>query len=128
MELNFLERRRGIDRWPEVTATITNIEQPYNDPKHDFLSLVTYAFKDETGGYFGGTYQMRTSDFSDSFMTGSMIQIRYNPNNPDKSWCEDDYWRTGFGLWQRVGFPILMLSLVAVTLIALGVIFILKRQ
>ncbi|HEY1901281.1 MAG TPA: DUF3592 domain-containing protein [Terracidiphilus sp.] len=128
MDFNLWERWRGIDQWPEAAATVTNIEQPFADPKHDFLSVVSFTFKDKTGEYFAGTFQMRTQDFTDDFMTGNTVKIRYYPTNPNKTWYEDDYFRSGFGLWQNRGFPILMLSIVLFFLLTFALITIFKRH
>jgi hypothetical protein len=49
LDWNRSELRAGIDKWPEKEATVTKIDQPFNDGKHDFLSVVTYTFKDESG-------------------------------------------------------------------------------
>jgi len=127
VDLNLWERRHGVDQWPEANATVTSIEQPYNN-KESFLSVITFSFKDQAGEYFSGTFQMRTRDFADDFMTGSTVTIRRNPANPNKTWYEGDYSRSGFGLWQGKEFLILMFCLVVILILAMGVITVLKRH
>jgi uncharacterized protein DUF3592 len=96
IDWNSSERRAGVDRWPETEATVTGIEQPFVGGKYDFLSVVAYTFKDSSGEYFAGKYQTPTSELGD-VMEGAAIRIRYNPKNPNKSWCADDYYRSGSG-------------------------------
>lgn len=59
-------------------------------------------------------------------MTGSIITIRYNPKNPDKSWSEDDYYRTGFGRFQAFDYPIALLSIAVLGLLTIGAILLIK--
>lgn len=120
-EWNSTERRKGVDRWPEAEATVTNIEQQY-DPKFSFLSVITFTFKDQAGEYFEGKFEMKTADFPDDFMTGSTITIRYNPRNPDKNWCADDYYRAGFGRFQTFDYPIAFLVLFVLFVVGIAVI------
>jgi hypothetical protein len=122
MDWNSTELRRGIDKWPETQATITSIDQPYNNKKYGFLSVVRYTFQDASGEYWAGKYETRTADLPDELMTGSTISIRYNPKNPDKSWTEDDYWRSGFGRFQSFDYPIAFLALIVFFLLAIAVI------
>lgn len=131
VEWNSSERRKGIDRWPEAQATVTRIDQPYaNGRKIDlsFLSVIQFRFKGSSGEYFAGEYAMRTSDLPDDLMTGSVINIRYNPKDPDKNWCADDYYRAGFGRWQKFGFPILMLSIFLLGLLATGIALLIRSR
>ena len=128
MDWNWSEQRLRVDKWPGVEATVSDIDQPFSSPKFAFLSVITFRFKDESGEYHAGKYQMPTRDLPDGFMTGSKITIRYNPKNPDKSWCEDDYFRSGFGRWQSFGFPLLFWSLVGVTLLLVALISLIKSR
>jgi len=122
LDWNSSELRSGVDKWPETQATVTNIEQPFNDGKNDFLSVVTYTFKDESGEYCEGRYQTRTSELPDELMEGSAITIRYNPTNPRKSWCADDYYRSGFGRLQSFDYPITIMVIVGVFVLLIAVI------
>ena len=100
---NSSERRAGVEQWPETEATVTGIEQPFVGGKYDFLSVVSYTFKDASGEYFAGKYQTPTSELPDDVMEGATIRIRYSPKNPNRSWCADDYFRSGFGRIFGVG-------------------------
>jgi hypothetical protein len=122
MDWNSSELHAGVDKWPEVPATVTDIEQPYNDGKHDFLSVITYTFKDESGEYWEGRYEARTTELPGELMEGAAITIRYNPQNPKKSWCEDDYYRTGFGRFQSFDYPITLMVIVGAFLLLIAVI------
>jgi hypothetical protein len=119
---NISERRAGVAQWPETDATVTRIDQPYTDRELDFLSVVSYTFKDASGEYFAGKYHTRTTDLPDDVFTGATIQIRYNPKDPDKSWCADDYYRSGFGRFHKFGFPVLLLCIAGTTLLAIVII------
>jgi hypothetical protein len=122
MDWNSSELRAGVDKWPEAQATVTDIEQPYNDGKHDFLSVITYTFKDNVGEYWEGKYETRTIDLPTDLMEGAEITIRYNPKNPRKSWCEQDYYRSGFGRFQSFDYPITLMVMVGVFLLLIAVI------
>lgn len=122
MGWNGSELRAGVDKWPEAQATVTNVEQPFVGGKLDFLSVITYTFKDPTGEYFAGKYQTPTSELPDDVTEGGTITIRYNLKNPNKSWCEDDYYRSGFGRFQSYDYPIVMLVMVVCFLLIIGVI------
>ena len=102
---NSSERQAGVEQWPETEATVTGIEQPFVGGKYDFLSFVSYTFKDASGEYFAGKYQTPTSELPDDVMEGATIRIRYSPKNPNRSWCADDYFRAGFGRFQRFDYP-----------------------
>lgn len=121
VEWNSSERRRGVDQWPEAKATVIRIEQPFTNQRFAFLSVIQFTFKDSSGEYFAGKYQMRTVDLPDNLMTGSTISIRYNPKNPDKNWCADDYFRAGIGRWQAFDFPMFMLSMLLLALLVIGI-------
>jgi hypothetical protein len=111
-----------------VRATVTEIDQPFHDQKFGFLSVISYSFKDASGQYFAGKYQTPTDHLPDDMTEGSMITIRYNPENPDKSWCEDDYYRTGFGRFQAFDYPITLLVLVLCFLLIFAMIEILHLR
>lgn len=122
---------RRVDSWPETQATVTNIGQPYNDGndmKRDFLSVISFTFKDSKGEYYAGRYHMRTRDLPDDLMTGSTITIRYNPKGPARNWCAEDYYRAGLGRWHAYGFPVLMLWLFLIWLFLMGLILIFKSH
>ena len=122
MEWNSSELRAGVDKWPETQATVTNIEQPYTGAKYEFLSVITYTFKDDSSEYWQGKYETPTSDLPDDVTEGAAITIRYNPRNPRKSWCEDDYYRSGFGRFQSFDYPIAMLTMIGLMLLLFAVI------
>jgi len=119
---NSSERRAGVDEWPEAEATVTDIEQPFVGGKFDFLSVVSYTFKDASGQYFAGKYQTPTSELPEDVTEGATIRIRYNPKNPDKNWCADDYFRSGFGRFQSFGYPIAFLCLVGIFVTCVAII------
>jgi hypothetical protein len=116
---NSSELRAGIDRWPVAQATVTNIDQLYNQ-KHSFLSVITFTYKDKADEYYAGKFHMRTADLPDDLMTGSAIAIRYDPKDPDKSWSEYDYYRAGFGRFQTFDYPIAFVSLVLFIVLLIG--------
>ena len=123
MEWNSSELRAGVDKWPETQAAVTNIEQVSLSAGNDsFLSVITFRFKDGRGEYFEGNFRMRTDEMPDDLMTGSTISIRYNPKNPNKSWSEYDYYRSGFGRFQSFDYPVVMLVMVGVFLLLIAVI------
>jgi Protein of unknown function (DUF3592) len=128
VEWNSSERRKGVDGWPEAHATVTSIEQPFTNRDFAFLSVIQFTFKDNSGEYFAGKYQMRTSDLPEDLMTGSTISIRYNPKNPNKNWCADDYFRAGFGRWQAYGFPIFLLSILLLVLLLTGIAMLIRSR
>ena len=128
MEWNSSERREGVDRWPEAQATVTSIEQPYTNQNFANLSVIQFTFKNSSGEYFAGKYTMRTTDLPDDLMTGSVITIRYNPNDPDKNWCADDYYRAGFGRWRSHGYPVLMLCLFLAWLLVMALVFLFRTH
>jgi hypothetical protein len=119
---NSSELRAGVDKWLVVQATVTEIDQPFHDQKFGFLSVITYTFKDASGEYFAGKYQTPTDQLPAHMTEGSTITIRYNPNNPDKSWCADDYYRAGFGRFQTFDYPITMVVLVLGLLLLVAMI------
>jgi hypothetical protein len=119
---NSSERRAGIDQWPEAEATVTGIEQPFVGAKFGFLSVVSYTFKDASGEYFAGKYQTPTSELADDVTEGATIKIRYNPKNPNKSWCAHDYLRAGFGRFQSFDYPIALLCLLVFSLAFIAII------
>jgi len=122
MDWNSSERHAGVDKWPEATATVTSIEQPFVGGKYHFLSVVSYTFKDPSGEYWAGNYQMPTSDLPDDVTEGAAITIRYNPQNPRKSWCEDDYFRCGFGRFQSFDYPVAMLLMIGIFVLLIAAI------
>jgi hypothetical protein len=128
VEWNSSERRKGVDGWPEAQATLTRIEQPFTNRRDAFLSIIQFTFKDSSGEYFAGKYLMRTTDLPDDLTAGSVITIRYNPQDPNKNWCADDYYRAGFGRWQKFGFPILILSIFLLGLLATGIALLIRSH
>ena len=122
LDWNRSERRAGVDQWPETEALVTGIEQPFVGGKFDFLSVVSYTFKDAAGEYYAGKYQTPTRDLPDDVMEGAKIRIRYNPKNPNKSWCADDYFRSGFGRFQNFNYPIALLCLILISLVCVAII------
>jgi hypothetical protein len=119
---NSSERRAGVDKWPETDATVTGIEQPFVGGRYDFLSVVSYTFKDASGEYFAGKYQTRTVDLPDGAFEGATIRIRYNPKNPNKSWSAEDYYRSGFGRFQAFDYRIALLCLILLTMLLVAAI------
>jgi len=71
---------------------------------------------------------MRTVDLPEDLMTGSTITIRYDPKNPDRNWCADDYYRAGFGRWQSYGFPLFMLWMFLGFLLLMGLVVLFKHR
>ena len=122
MAWNSSERRAGVDNWPEAQATVTGIEQPFVGGKYDFLSVVSYTFKDPSGEYWAGTYQTPTNDLPDDVTEGATIRIRYNPRNPRKNLCEDDYFRTGFGRFQSFDYPVAMMVMIGIFVLLIAAI------
>ncbi len=121
IDWNGSERRAGVDQWPETEATVTGIEQPSVGGKFDFLSVVSYTFKDTSGEYFAGKYQTPTRELPDEVMEGATIEIRYNPKNPNKNWCPDDYSRSGFGRFQSFDFRIALLCVIVIFIVCVAI-------
>lgn len=119
---NSSERRAGVEQWPETEATVTGIDQPFVGGKYDFLSVDSYTFKDASGECFAGKYQTPTSELPGDIMEGAMIRIRYSPKDPNISWCADDYFRSGFGRFQRFDYPIALLCMIVFFLICIAII------
>lgn len=123
MRANLLERWWGVERWPETTAIISAIDQPFEDPKHRHLAEVRFSFLDSIGEPYRDSFYARTADLEERLTVGSAVKIRYNPRNPDWTWFEGDYRRKGTGLWEfgwrprvwiAVSLASLLLSLIAV--------------
>jgi hypothetical protein len=89
MLIELLERWRGVDRWPETTATVYSVNR-YNGGDAGDLADVTFRYQDGQGGYQAGCYTVNSYTSLYNIEKDDTFSLRYNPAKP-KQYFSGEY-------------------------------------
>jgi hypothetical protein len=119
MLIEVWERLRGVNQWPETTATVSSINR-YAAPKAGgFLADVSFNYQDKQGEYQSGLYKVESHSSLYNFKPGDTFPLRFNPTRPQQ-YFSPEYGKTSKGvLW---GYILLTAFLIWLT------VFILQNQ
>ncbi|MGA2217914.1 MAG: hypothetical protein ABSG51_07500 [Terracidiphilus sp.] len=85
----FLLKMRGVDRWPEVQATVRSVK-PFEEPsyeRYEFprkLADVTFAYTDSQGELQYGCITVNDGSSLYDAKEDETFSIRVNPTHPEE--------------------------------------------
>ena len=87
-EYGWIERLRGVDRWPLVRATVTSVQQTSEGGRGGAWRRVffTYRFRSED---YGGEFSVDSNSSVYEVATGDSFEIQCNPRKPSRYFCEE---------------------------------------
>ena len=113
-----LTRWYGVDRWPEVDATVMFCEEevPNKNEKGPSASArITFFYRDLSGSIHGGHLYVDDESHLYSLKQNDAFRIRFDPENPSNYYCRDAatyHSELPFVFWSLVGLVLLSVLII----------------
>ncbi len=88
MLIKIWERIRGIDKWPETTATVTSVNY-YSASKAGDLADVGFRYRDAKGEDHYGSYTVDSMTSLYNINADDTFSVWYNPKKPDQNFSDE---------------------------------------
>jgi hypothetical protein len=111
VEYSFIERLRGIDKWPVVSATVTSVEQLSEGGRGGAWRRVTFTYRAGSED-FGGSLKVDSYSSVYELAAGDAFDIQYAPSKPSRYFCEEA--RSPFSTIFRIMFAVVLLFVLLV--------------
>lgn len=111
MGYGWIDRLRGVDRWPSVQATVTSVEQTSEGGRGGAWRSVffTYRYRSED---FEGKLSVDSNSSVYEVAAGDTFDIQCNPRTPSRYFCEEA--QTLFSTVMRITLVIVLLVILFV--------------
>ena len=88
MDYTFIERLRGIDRWPVASATVTSVEQLSEGGRGGAWRKVVFSYRAGSEDYCGN---FKVDSYSSVYEVAASeaFEIQYDPRKPSRYFCEE---------------------------------------
>lgn len=88
MEYSWIDRMRGVDKWPLADATVTTVEQVSEGGRGGAWRRIFFTYRCGAGD-FGGRLSVDSYSSLYEFAVDDVFQIQYNPRRPSQFSCEE---------------------------------------
>ena len=111
MEYGWIERLRGVDRWPFVQATVTSVQQTSEGGRGGAWRRVFFTYRCGSADY-AGKLSVDSNSSVYELAVGDTFDIQYNPREQSQHFCEEA--RTLFSTVSRTMLVLVLLFLLFV--------------
>lgn len=106
MGYGWIERLRGVDRWPFVQATVTSVDQTSEGGRGGAWRRVFFTYRYRSEDY-GGKFSVDSNSSVYEVAAGERFDIQCDPRTPSRYFCAEA--RTVFSTLVRIMLAIALL-------------------
>jgi hypothetical protein len=88
MFYGFIERLRGIDKWPFASAAVTSVEQLSYGGRGGAWRRIIFTFNDGQTD-IGGELKVDSNTSTDELAPGDTFDLQFNPKRSSSIYCEE---------------------------------------
>jgi hypothetical protein len=76
-------KMRGVDKWPETTATVTSVDRTLAKGRSPAHATITFNYRSSDGVMQSGSYYVGDQSSLYDLDEDQSFSVRYNPKHPN---------------------------------------------